>query len=135
MAKCLKAVPSGSTPARRTASPPADVLPKQTAPAPSQPRRSRYTRRACRCDLAGLARFSARRQLSRKPKVLYHSFRHRAASWHAARRVVAEVEWHLGELFSRVGFIATHLIWRPKNVVGFHDQRGRPSLRNQLCST
>jgi hypothetical protein len=61
---------------------------------------------------------------SREPKVLYHSFRYRAASWQRARRVVAKVEWHLGELFPRVGFIVTNLTWWSKNVVGFYNQRG-----------
>jgi Transposase DDE domain group 1 len=46
---------------------------------------------------------------SRKPKVFYHSFRYRAGSWECARRVVAKVEWHAGELFPRVGFIVTNL--------------------------
>jgi len=61
---------------------------------------------------------------SREPKVFYHSFRYRAASWGVSRRVVAKVEWHLGELFPRVGFIVTNLTWWSKNVVGFYNQRG-----------
>src|SRR5262245_45137748 len=44
---------------------------------------------------------------SRKPKVFYASFRYQAKSWECARRVVAKVEWHAGELFPRVGFIAS----------------------------
>ncbi|UCE50744.1 MAG: transposase, partial [Phycisphaerales bacterium] len=39
----------------------------------------------------------------KKPIVRYHSFRYQAASWKIARRVVAKVEWHAGELFPRVG--------------------------------
>src|SRR5262245_2801800 len=35
---------------------------------------------------------------SHKPKVLYASFRYQAQSWECARRVVAKVEWHAGEL-------------------------------------
>jgi hypothetical protein len=61
---------------------------------------------------------------SRKPKVFYHSFRYRAGSWETDRRVVAKVEWHLGELFPRVGFIVTNLSWWSKNVVGFYNGRG-----------
>jgi hypothetical protein len=61
---------------------------------------------------------------SRKPKVFYHSFRYRAGSWECARRVVAKVEWHAGELFSRVGFIVTNLKWRAKKVVRFYNRRG-----------
>src|SRR5215831_19193591 len=47
-----------------------------------------------------------------KPKVFYHSFRYQAKSWECARRVVAKVEWHAGELFLRVGFLVTNLKWR-----------------------
>jgi hypothetical protein len=60
----------------------------------------------------------------RKPKVFYHSFRYRTGSGHCARRVVAKVEWHAGELFPRVGFIVTNLKWRAKKVVRFYNRRG-----------
>jgi len=36
---------------------------------------------------------------SKKPKVDYHSFQYQAKSWDRARRVVAKIEWHAGELF------------------------------------
>ena len=55
---------------------------------------------------------------------LYHSFRYKAASWSHPRRVVAKVEWHLGELFPRVGFIVTNLSYSSKNIVGFYNKRG-----------
>ena len=61
---------------------------------------------------------------SRKPKVFYHSFQYQAKSWQQARRVVAKVEWHQGELFPRVGFIVTNLTWRSKRVVKFYNGRG-----------
>jgi hypothetical protein len=60
----------------------------------------------------------------RRRVVRYKSFHYRAGSWQKARRVVAKVEWHLGELFPRVGFIVTNLRWWSKNVVGFYNQRG-----------
>ena len=41
-----------------------------------------------------------------------------------ARRVIAKVEWHRGELFPRVGFIVTNLSWRSKRVVRFYNGRG-----------
>jgi hypothetical protein len=41
-----------------------------------------------------------------------------------ARRVVAKVEWHRGELFPRVGFIVTNLDRRSKGVVRFYNGRG-----------
>ena len=46
---------------------------------------------------------------SNAPVVRYAGFLYRANSWGRARCVVAKVEWHKGELFPRVGFIATNL--------------------------
>src|ERR1035437_5103117 len=46
---------------------------------------------------------------SHKPVVWYKGFLYQAASWKTARRVVAKVEFHFGELFPRVGFIVTNL--------------------------
>jgi len=60
----------------------------------------------------------------RRPKVFYHSFEYRAGTWDRARRVVAKVEWHAGELFPRVGFIVTNLPWRADRVVRFYNKRG-----------
>ena len=42
---------------------------------------------------------------SHKPVVRFKGFLYQAASWNQARRVVAKVEFHCGELFPRVGFI------------------------------
>jgi hypothetical protein len=61
---------------------------------------------------------------SKKPKVIYHSFRYQAKSWDRARRVVAKVEWHEGELFPRVGFVVTNLRRSPKRVIKFYNGRG-----------
>ena len=61
---------------------------------------------------------------SHKPKVCYHSFQYQAKSWQRARRVVAKIEWHAGELFPRVGFIVTNLNKHSKNVVKFYNGRG-----------
>ena len=61
---------------------------------------------------------------SLKPKVFYHSFQYQAKSWQRARRVVAKIEWHAGELFPRVGFIVTNLTKHSKNVVKFYNGRG-----------
>ncbi|MGB2809084.1 MAG: IS1380 family transposase [Sedimentisphaerales bacterium] len=60
----------------------------------------------------------------KKPIVVYHSFRYRAASWSIDRRVVAKIEWHAGELFPRIGFIVTNLRWKHSNVVKFYNKRG-----------
>jgi hypothetical protein len=59
-----------------------------------------------------------------KPKVFYHRFDYQAKSWDHARRVVAKVEWHMGELFPRIGFIVTNLNWHAHRVVRFYNQRG-----------
>jgi hypothetical protein len=39
----------------------------------------------------------------------YTNFRYQAKSWECARRVVAKVEWHAGELFPRIGSLVTNL--------------------------
>jgi hypothetical protein len=51
-----------------------------------------------------------------KPVVWYKGFLYRAASWTTARRVVAKVEFHAGELFPRVGFIVTNTLLRNRKV-------------------
>jgi Transposase DDE domain group 1 len=61
---------------------------------------------------------------SHKPVVWYKSVRYQAASWKTARRVVAKVEHHQGELFPRVGFIVTNLILPSGAVVRFYNKRG-----------
>ena len=61
----------------------------------------------------------------KKPRIFYHSFSYRAASWNKSRRVVAKVEWHQGELFPRVGFIVTNLQRKSSNVTRFYNQRGK----------
>jgi hypothetical protein len=62
---------------------------------------------------------------SYKPVVRYKSFLYQAASWKRARRVVAKVEFHCGELFARVGFIVTNLTASNRAVVCFYNKRGR----------
>jgi hypothetical protein len=61
---------------------------------------------------------------SHKPTVWYKSFLYKAASWTTARRVVAKVEHHAGELFPRIGFIVTNLETPSRAVVRFHNKRG-----------
>src|SRR5271170_4513889 len=58
------------------------------------------------------------------PHVRYMDFQYQAQSWNCARRVVAKVEWHRGELFPRIGFIITNLARSAKRVVRFYNQRG-----------
>ena len=59
-----------------------------------------------------------------KPVIRYDDFWYRAGSWDRARRVVAKVEWHRGELFPRVGFIVTNMTAGPEGVVRFYNGRG-----------
>jgi hypothetical protein len=59
-----------------------------------------------------------------KPVVRFKSFLYQAASWQTARRVVAKVEFHAGELFARVGFIVTNLRAASRAVVRFYNKRG-----------
>jgi hypothetical protein len=61
---------------------------------------------------------------SNKPVVWYKGFIYQAASWKRARRVVAKVEFHFGELFPRVGFIVTNLETPSRAVVRFYNKRG-----------
>ena len=58
------------------------------------------------------------------PVVRFKSFLYQAASWTPARRVVAKVEFHCGELFPRVGFIVTNLTGTSRAVVRFYNKRG-----------
>ena len=60
----------------------------------------------------------------RKPLVRYKSFRYQAESWSKPRRIMAKVEHHLGELFPRVGFIATNMTLPSRSVVRFYNKRG-----------
>ena len=61
---------------------------------------------------------------SKKPLVEYKGFLYQAASWKTARRVVAKVEHHSGELFPRVGFIVTNLTLPSRAIVRFYNKRG-----------
>jgi Transposase DDE domain group 1 len=63
-------------------------------------------------------------RLSHKPVIWDKSFLYLAASGKTARRVVVKVEHHQGELFPRMGFIVTHMIWPSLAVVRFYQQRG-----------
>jgi hypothetical protein len=54
----------------------------------------------------------------------FKSFLNQAASWTMARRVVAKVEFHCGELFPRVGLIVTNLGTSSRAVARFYNERG-----------
>jgi hypothetical protein len=61
---------------------------------------------------------------SHGPVVRYKSFLYQAASWKQARRVVAKVEFHCGELFPRGGFVVTNLALDNRAAVRFYNKRG-----------
>ena len=68
-----------------------------------------------------------KRPVGRPPHELrryFASFSYQAQSWSKPRRVVAKVEWQPGELYPRVGFIATNLARPAERVVTFYNQRG-----------
>ncbi len=68
-----------------------------------------------------------KRPVGRPPREVrrwYTSFRYKAGSWSQPRRVIAKIEWHLGELFPRVGFIVTNMNRSAENVVAFYNKRG-----------
>jgi hypothetical protein len=74
-------------------------------------------------DVAELLRRPAGRP-SHKPIVWYKGFLYRAASWTTARRVVAKIEHHAGELFPRIGFVVTNLTLPSRAVVRFYNKPG-----------
>jgi len=61
---------------------------------------------------------------SHKPIVWHKGYLYKAASWKTARRVVAKVEHHAGELFPRIGFIVTNLETPNRAVVRFYNKPG-----------
>ena len=68
-----------------------------------------------------------KRPVGRPPHVVrryFASFSYQAQTWDKARRVVAKVEWHPGELYPRVGFIVTNLSRPAERVVAFYNRRG-----------
>ena len=70
----------------------------------------------------------------KKPLVEYKGFLYQAASWKTARRVVAKVEHHPGELLPRVGFIVTNLKADSRDVVRFYNKRGTASNGSRKAS-
>jgi Transposase DDE domain group 1 len=71
---------------------------------------------------------------SHRPVVWYKSFLYQAASWKTARRVVAKVEFHFGELFPRAGFSVTNLSLSSRAIVRFYNKRAEPSNGSRKAS-
>jgi len=74
-------------------------------------------------DVAELLRSPPGRP-SHKPIMWYKGLLYRAANWKTARRVVAKVKNHAGELFPRIGFIVTNLETPNRAAVRLYDKRG-----------
>lgn len=55
---------------------------------------------------------------------LYTNSTYQARSWSKPRRVLAEVEWYLCELFPGVGFVITTLTVSEERVFEFYNRRG-----------
>ncbi len=55
---------------------------------------------------------------------IHTSFHYRAKSWSKARRVVAKIEFHPGELFPTIGFIVTNRSLPNERVLAFYNGRG-----------
>ena len=70
-----------------------------------------------------------------KVKRFHEDFQYQAASWDKARRVIAKIEWHPGELFPRVGFIVTNLPMEPDEVTRFYNRRAQLSSTSRKEST
>ena len=51
-------------------------------------------------------------------------FQYQPGSWDKGRCVIAKIEWHLGALFPKIGFIVTNRPMEPDRVVRFYNQRG-----------
>ena len=54
----------------------------------------------------------------------YTSSHYRAKSWSKARRIVAKIEFHPGELFPKIGFIVTNRSLPNARVLAFYNDRG-----------
>jgi hypothetical protein len=63
-------------------------------------------------------------------RVQIFDFCYQAVSWKKPRRVVCKIEWHLGELFPRVGFIVTNSRLSSKEVVKTYN--GRANVENRI---
>jgi hypothetical protein len=68
------------------------------------------------------------RPVGRPPKsgiqIRLVDLRYRAQTWDKERRVVAKIEWHVGELFPRIGFIVTNSRLPAGKVVKVYNGRG-----------
>ncbi len=75
-----------------------------------------------------------KRPAGRPPKtgvqVRVIEFQYRAESWDKPRRVVCKIEWHMGELFPRIGFIVTNSYFEAHKVITIYN--GRAEIENRI---
>ncbi len=57
-------------------------------------------------------------------------FPYQAEKWNKPRRVVCKIEWHVGELFPRVGFIVTNSKLEAEQVITIYN--GRAEIENRI---
>ncbi len=57
-------------------------------------------------------------------------FDYQAEKWNKPRRVVCKIEWHVGELFPRVGFIVTNSHLEAERVITIYN--GRAEIENRI---
>ncbi|MGO8784530.1 MAG: transposase [Syntrophobacteraceae bacterium] len=75
-----------------------------------------------------------KRPVGRPPKggvqVRVIEFHYQAESWDKPGRVVCKIEWHVGELFPRVGFIVTNSYLEAHKVITIYN--GRAEIENRI---
>ncbi|MGO9021980.1 MAG: transposase [Syntrophobacteraceae bacterium] len=75
-----------------------------------------------------------KRPAGRPPKsgvqVRVIEFQYQAERWNKSRRVVCKIEWHVGELFPRVGFIVTNSNLQAEQVITIYN--GRAEIENRI---
>jgi len=84
--------------------------------------------------LKEMTRADLRRPAGRWPrsgvKMRIFDFPYQAGSWSKDRRVVCKIEWHLDELFPRVGFIVTNS--RLSSREDLKTYNGRTNVENRI---
>jgi hypothetical protein len=76
------------------------------------------------CVLQNRIGYLLKRPVRRPPHEMrryFPSFCYQATSSKKPRRVVAKVEWHLGELYPRVGFIVANLARPAERIVALYN--------------
>jgi hypothetical protein len=84
--------------------------------------------------LKKLIQLHLKRPTGRPPKsgvqVRVIEFDYQAERWNKPRRVICKIEWHVGELFPRVGFIVTNSNIEAQRVITVYN--GRAEIENRI---